>query len=40
VDGITGATISSVAIADILRRSTEEWIPRIHRSLDDFRVAE
>lgn len=40
VDGITGATISSVAIADILRRSTEWWIPRIQRSLDDFRVAE
>ena len=39
VDGITGATISSVAIADILRNSTAWWIPRIRRSLDDFREA-
>jgi electron transport complex protein RnfG len=38
VDGITGATISSVAIAEILRASTQEWIPRIRRNLDDFRV--
>jgi len=40
VDGITGATISSVAVADILRRSSEEWIPRLHRSRNDFQVAE
>jgi electron transport complex protein RnfG len=39
VDGITGATISSVAIATILRNSTAWWIPRIRRSLDDFRGA-
>jgi electron transport complex protein RnfG len=39
VDGITGATISSVAIATILRNSTAWWIPRIRRSLDDFREA-
>ncbi len=39
VDGITGATISSVAIAAILRNSTAWWIPRIRRSLDDFREA-
>jgi len=37
VDGITGATISSVAVATILRNSTARWIPRIRRSLDDFR---
>jgi electron transport complex protein RnfG len=37
VDGITGATISSVAIADMLRESTRIWIPRIRRHLDDFR---
>jgi electron transport complex protein RnfG len=37
IDGITGATISSVAIADILSRSTSYWIPRIRRNLDDFR---
>ncbi len=40
VDGITGATISSVAIAGILRDSTAVWIPRLRRSLDDFRVEE
>ena len=39
IDGITGATISSVAIADILSRSTSYWIPRIRRNLDDFRQA-
>jgi electron transport complex protein RnfG len=37
VDGITGATISSVAIADMLRDSTTFWIPRIRARLDDFR---
>jgi electron transport complex protein RnfG len=40
VDGITGATISSVAIADLLRESTSHWIPQIRRSLRDFQVAE
>lgn len=40
VDGITGATISSAAIADILSGSTAYWIPRIRRNLDDFREAE
>jgi electron transport complex protein RnfG len=39
VDGITGATISSTAIANILSASTSYWIPRIRRSLDDFRKA-
>jgi electron transport complex protein RnfG len=38
VDGITGATISSVAIAGLLDRSASYWIPRIRRSLDDFRA--
>ena len=36
IDGITGATISSEAIANILRFSTEEWIPRIRERIDDF----
>jgi electron transport complex protein RnfG len=40
VDGITGATISSVAIADILSRSSSFWIPRVRRGLDDFRRTE
>ncbi len=39
VDGITGATISSVAIATTLRDSTTRWIPKIRRNLDDFREA-
>jgi electron transport complex protein RnfG len=39
VDGITGATISSRAITDILNRSAAYWIPRIRRGLDDFRKA-
>ena len=40
IDGITGATISSNAIADILGRSTAYWIPRIQPSLNDFREVE
>ncbi len=36
VDGITGATISSVAIANLLNRSAEYWVPRIRSSLSDF----
>lgn len=35
VDGITGATISSVAIAKILNESTQYWVPRIRSNLDD-----
>jgi electron transport complex protein RnfG len=38
VDGITGATISSVAIAKILRGSTTQRIPGLRQRLDDFRV--
>jgi electron transport complex protein RnfG len=40
IDGITGATISSNAVADILSRSTSTWLPRIRRNLSDFREAE
>ncbi len=39
VDGITGATISSVAIAEILQASASAWIPRVRARLDDFRPA-
>jgi electron transport complex protein RnfG len=39
IDAITGATISSKAIANILRNSSAYWIPRIRRNLDDFRKA-
>lgn len=36
VDGITGATISSVAVADALQQSASLWVPRIRRHLDGF----
>ena len=36
VDGITGATITSRAIADILSDSTAVWIPRVQRRLQNF----
>jgi len=37
IDGITGATISSVAVAEMLRASAAQWIPRVAQRLDDFR---
>jgi electron transport complex protein RnfG len=37
VDGITGATISSTAVARMLDASAAEWVPRIRARLDDFR---
>ena len=40
VDGITGATISSVAIAGILDRSAQYWVPRIRRNLGDLQGGE
>jgi len=40
VDGITGATISSVAIANLLDRSAQYWVPRIRRNLRDFQGKE
>ena len=40
IDGITGATISSVAIGDILAESSSYWAPVIQDRLDDLeRVA-
>ncbi len=36
VDGITGATISSVAIANLLDRSAQYWVPNIRNNLRDF----
>jgi len=36
IDGITGATISSKAIADVLARSAAREVPRIRRRLPDF----
>lgn len=40
VDGITGATISSVAIANLLDRSAQYWVPKIRSNLRDFQGEE
>ncbi len=39
VDGITGATISSVAVSEILDSSASSWIPRIRARIRDFEEA-
>jgi electron transport complex protein RnfG len=39
VDGITGATISSAAIARMLRESASLWLPRVRPRIGDFREA-
>ena len=36
IDGITGATISSVAIGDMLRASTARWAPVVTSNVDAF----
>ncbi len=36
IDGITGATISSQAVAEMLRESTVKWIPRVGSRSADF----
>jgi electron transport complex protein RnfG len=36
IDGITGATISSRAVAEMLSESTSDWIPRLHRRQNEF----
>lgn len=40
VDSITGATISSVAIADILDQSAQTWVPRIDSHLSELERSE
>ena len=40
VDGITGATISSKAVAAALRDSSGEWVPILVRRRDDFAGSE
>lgn len=40
IDGITGATISSKAIGDILAASTERWVPLISERLEQLAVGE
>lgn len=36
IDGITGATISSTAVAGMLGRSTTYWVPLVRRNAGDF----
>jgi electron transport complex protein RnfG len=36
IDGITGATISSKAVAAILRQSSAQWVPTIYNRQGDF----
>jgi electron transport complex protein RnfG len=40
IDGITGATISSVAIADMLRANTAVWVPELEARRADFAADE
>ena len=37
IDGITGATISSRATADMLRDSTADWMPHVYPRRTDFK---
>lgn len=36
IDGITGATVTSQAIASMLNASVAFWIPRVRKAADDF----
>ena len=38
IDGITGATISSRAIGDIMESSTNYWMPLIYKNKDVFQI--
>ena len=38
VDGITGATISSRAIGNIIGASTQHWVPLIYQQINDFQL--
>jgi electron transport complex protein RnfG len=39
IDGITGATISCQAVADMLQTSASQWVPRLRRRISDFEQA-
>jgi len=39
IDGLSGATVTSRAIADIVSESTRYWIPRIVARIEDFRLS-
>lgn len=38
IDSITGATVSSNAVAAIVRQSTNKWVPLIHQHLEEFNL--
>lgn len=40
IDGITGATISSKAVGDILRRSAEQMLPILYRHVEEMKRSE
>lgn len=40
IDAITGATISSRAVADMLQRSASQWVPRLSQRREDLRRTE
>ena len=40
IDGISGATITSRSIADMLSQNTQQWIPRVHQRRADFQFSE
>jgi electron transport complex protein RnfG len=40
VEGITGATISSRAIGNIIGNSSQHWVPLIYRYQQDFGISE
>lgn len=39
IDGISGATITARAIASMLRKSTNRWIPLVNRQRSEFEVS-
>jgi electron transport complex protein RnfG len=38
IDGITGATVTSRAVGNILNNSAQEWIPKIYKNVNSFTV--
>ena len=40
IDTITGATISSKAVGNILQNSTSQWIPLLRKNIEDFKRGE
>ncbi|MDA1014826.1 MAG: FMN-binding protein [Planctomycetota bacterium] len=36
IDGMSGATVTSSAIAEMIGKSTAKWIPRVHQHRSDF----